>query len=633
MATHVVQPEWLSVLNSYRTMSNLAPVTMNSSWSDADRNHACYMTLNGMGHDELPTKPGYTSSGDTAAALSNIAVNTALGLPDRYWLELWLTGPFHAIGLLRHNLLSVGYGDCENPSTYWHSAAALNVIAGLGNVTRPAAPIVFPGNGATTTLDRFIAETPSPVEMCGWSGEAGLPLIAMLPEAPSGTVSASLSGPGGALQVCPLWSGNTPAGWGRDTLRGDNAVVVVPRARLQPGVHTATVRAGTRVVTWSFVVDPAAPSITSVPSASPIGAPSGYTPLAPTRILDTRQADGGGRLTAGTVRRISVAGRAGVVTGSTGVAINVTAVRPAANGFLTAYPCTASQPAVSSVNFRAGQTIANLAHVSLAADGALCVVSSAATDVVIDVAGAYGPGGTHALRSLTPLRLLDTRTNGARLAAGSEYSIDPQGNTAAGDAVEVSVVATAAVAAGYLTLWPCGQPKPTVSNLNYETGGARSNHAVVFVGDGGLCVASSTDVHVVVDLNGVMSTEPAARFTATAPFRLVDTRSLQFEALQAGFGGSAVPGGATVRLTAAGARGIPSGVSALVVNITVVGAGGGGWVTVWPCGTASTASTMNYDAAAARASAAVLTVSPSGSTCVLTSQTAHVLIDVVGWWS
>ena len=41
---------------------------------------------------------------------------------------------------------------------------------------------------------------------------------------------------------------------------------------------------------------------------------------------------------------------------------------------------------------------------------------------------------------------------------------------------------------------------------------------------------------------------------------------------------------------------------------------------------------MNYDASAARASAAVLTVSATGTTCLLTSRTAHVLIDVVGWW-
>ena len=635
-ASSIVLPEWLSVLNTYRSMSGLPAVSPNSTWSEGDRNHACYMTMNGMGHDEVSWMPGYTASGDTAAALSNVAVNTATGLTARYWLELWLTGPFHAIGLLRHNLVSAGYGDCVNPSApVWHSAAALNVISGLGSVTRPSTPIVFPGNGTTTSLDRFVAETPSPVEMCGWSGPAGLPLIAMMPETPSGTITATLTGPSGPLQVCRLSAGNTPAGFAQDTLRGDNAVVVVPRDPLSPGLHVATVRTGTRTVTWSFVVDPSAPPVTTPPSASPIGSPTAFTPLAPTRVLDTRQVGGGGRLTAGSVRPVQIAGQAGVATGSTGVTVNLTVVRPAAGGYVTAYPCTDTVPTVSTVNFAAGQTIANLATVSLSATGALCVHSTAATDVLIDVAGANGVHGTHGLQPVTPTRVFNSRDGaGERLVPDAEYALDLRSWVDGGDAVEVSMVAIGATAPGYLTLWPCGELRPTVSNVNYEAATVRSNHATVIVGrDAELCLASSAPVHVVVDLHAVMTLAATGRFTATTPFRLVDTRSMQFEALQAGFGGSPATGGATVQLAVAGTRGIPADARGVVVNITVAGARGNGWVTAWPCGSISAVSTMNYDALSARASATVLSLSAGGTTCLLTSQTAHLIVDVVGWWT
>ena len=65
-----------------------------------------------------------------------------------------MTGPFHTIGILRHNLRSAGFGMCtvQQHTDPWHSGATLDVLRGLDSTPRPTTPIVFPGNGATVPL-------------------------------------------------------------------------------------------------------------------------------------------------------------------------------------------------------------------------------------------------------------------------------------------------------------------------------------------------------------------------------------------------------------------------------------------------------------------------------------------------
>ena len=175
---------WLSVVNYYRSMAGLSKVTEDKTLSPGAFNHSCYMLYNGISHDEVPGKQGYTASGDTAGNQGNVAVSSGTNASVRDQIELWMTGPFHAIGILRPGLRSVGFGQCKLPNTpTWHTAATLDVFGGMDwNAPRPAAPVVWPGNGTTTSLNHFIAETPNPVTYCGWTGGAGLPVIAMMPD-------------------------------------------------------------------------------------------------------------------------------------------------------------------------------------------------------------------------------------------------------------------------------------------------------------------------------------------------------------------------------------------------------------------------------------------------------------------
>jgi hypothetical protein len=67
------------------------------------------------------------------------------------------------------------------------------------------------------------------------------------------------------------------------------------------------------------------------------------------------------------------------------VVVNVTVTDPQQAGSVTVYPCAAPRPTASNLNFGAGQTIANLAIMSVDQTGALCLYSSAATHLIVDL--------------------------------------------------------------------------------------------------------------------------------------------------------------------------------------------------------------------------------------------------------
>lgn len=111
--------------------------------------------------------------------------------------------------------------------------------------------------------------------------------------------------------------------------------------------------------------------------------------LSPARILDTRS---GARLEPG-VYEVTVSGHGGVSAQAEAVALNVTVTAPQTDGYLTVFPCGSAAPLASNLNFNAGQTVANGVVVGLTG-GKLCVLSTSATDLVIDVNGQFAPNVT-----------------------------------------------------------------------------------------------------------------------------------------------------------------------------------------------------------------------------------------------
>ena len=244
----------------------------------------------------------------------------------------------------------------------------------------------------------------------------------------------------------------------------------------------------------------------------------------PARVLETRpglltvdgQQQGTGALVGGSVTTVQVGGRASVPVDASAAVLNVTVTEAAGAGFATVYPCGASIPTASNINFVAGSTVANLVVSKLGSGGTVCVFTNQGTHLVVDVAG-YFPLVT-SYHPLVPARLLETRPgeatiDGQFLGAGlreagevTELTVTNRGGVpAAASSVVLNVTATGPTSAGFVTVYPCGITTPLASSLNFEAGSTVANAVIVKVGtDGKVCLFNSKPTHIVVDVNGYL---------------------------------------------------------------------------------------------------------------------------------
>ena len=117
---------------------------------------------------------------------------------------------------------------------------------------------------------------------------------------------------------------------------------------------------------------------------------SGFRPVTPARVADTRSGQCGTVLAAGETREVAVAGIGGVpATGATAVALNLTVTQPSAGGFYSVWPAGAPLPGTSNLNFVPGQTVANLVVVGVGASGHVAIKNSSASaaQVIVDLMG------------------------------------------------------------------------------------------------------------------------------------------------------------------------------------------------------------------------------------------------------
>jgi hypothetical protein len=119
--------------------------------------------------------------------------------------------------------------------------------------------------------------------------------------------------------------------------------------------------------------------------------------LNPCRVIDTRGTAGvpigGPALAGGSTRTFVLTGRCGIPAGVRAVAANLTVTQPTQAGDLRLFP-TGGAATSSSINFRAGQTRANNAVLSLDASGRLSVTcamvaGTASTHFLLDVVGYF----------------------------------------------------------------------------------------------------------------------------------------------------------------------------------------------------------------------------------------------------
>lgn len=162
-----------------------------------------------------------------------------------------------------------------------------------------------------------------------------------------------------------------------------------------------------------------------------------FTPVTPCRIIDTRLVLG--QIPAGSTRVYNAGNTAGfanqggsatncgVTAGlnTAAVAVNFVAVAPAAAGYITVYPNGGTQPEASTLNYVAGDIVANSAIVKVSQTGitAMSIFSSAATHVVADVVGYYSKPVS------TALECIDVSGTAISVAAGTQGTATSPGCT------------------------------------------------------------------------------------------------------------------------------------------------------------------------------------------------------------
>jgi hypothetical protein len=244
---------------------------------------------------------------------------------------------------------------------------------------------------------------------------------------------------------------------------------------------------------------------------------------APTRVFSTRDGIGvvKAKVTAGSVLTFPFAS---VPPGSTAAVVNLTVTDTEAGGFLTAYPCGSPTPDASNLNFAQGSTVANLAIVRPGVGNAVCIYSSATTDIIADLSGWLADGYTPLPQ---PKRILSTRDGvgsaKAKVDAGKTLTL-PLSPPVGAVAAVLNVTVTNTAGAGFLTVSGCGSEVPNASTLNFQSADTVANLALVGAASGSACLTpgqAATDI--IVDLSGWLSS-PSGYHALAAPIRVLDSR-------------------------------------------------------------------------------------------------------------
>ncbi|MGA2373285.1 MAG: choice-of-anchor tandem repeat GloVer-containing protein [Candidatus Korobacteraceae bacterium] len=239
-----------------------------------------------------------------------------------------------------------------------------------------------------------------------------------------------------------------------------------------------------------------------------------FYPLTPCRLVDTRGADGslgGPRLPAQTPRSFPLLSSSCIPKGLNPLAysLNFTVVpNPSGQplGYLSVWPAGESQPVVSTLNNPTATVVANAAIVPAGTGGAIDVSAYNTTDLLIDINGYFATPGTGGLSlyPVAPCRVLDTRQSGGSFVG--EKTVNVVGSACAPPSNTAAYIFNATVvppgSMPFLTLWPNGEPQPTVSTLNAYDGFITSNMAIVPTNNGSIDAYAAGLTQLLLDISG-----------------------------------------------------------------------------------------------------------------------------------
>jgi serine protease len=352
-------------------------------------------------------------------------------------------------------------------------------------------------------------------------------------------------------------------------------------------------------------------------------APEVFSPLQPRRIADTRPS---GLVSPNSPLVLGLKGAFGLPNaGLGGVVLNVTATGSSQAGYVTVWPCADTKPVASSVNYTASEDIPNTVIAAPDQYGKVCLDSSTPVNLIVDLSGWFISGD--GLHTFTPQRAFDMRQSGFVLTADNQAAFQMTGSfgipTTGVSSVILNVTATGATAPGYITVWPCNQPQPYTSNLNYLPYQDIPNAVIASVdANGQVCFASSSPTFLLADISGWFA--QGSNLNVVTPQRLFDTRPTK-----------RVSTAPIYVLDLSATSPISTGAAtAVVLNVTATGAPKKGFATVWPCDeTQPPTSNLNFDANEDIPNLVITKVSATNTVCFNASTPVHLIADLMGWFA
>ncbi|WP_410819611.1 hypothetical protein [Micromonospora sp. 050-3] len=393
-----------------------------------------------------------------------------------------------------------------------------------------------------------------------------------------------------------------------------------------------------------------------------------YVPINQTVLLDTRSGIGGytGPRDANTVATVSALGVGSVpANGVSALLVDVTAISPTVNTFVTVYPDQTTRPAASSLNASTGEVISNSVVVKVGANGKIALHNQAGkVNLKLDVQGYFttntggigsgfvpmdhivmtdtrfpyccGPGrpGLPDEPSVPPRKLASGETLSVTLAQrrmNGELITIPS----AAKAVLVDVAVIGATSGGWLTI---GSDSLSASGIDYRPGNTSMGMSVKLKGDGSRVVQlvnEGSAIDVVITVQGYFTDGPTtgAGLRPVDASRLIDTRSIN--------GGVPIAAGATLEVAVGGTNRLPvRGVAGVVLNATAVSPTAGGAFSVaegsWSTDPPTLGPVLRFNAGqSARSSLLVAKVNSEGKVRFrnTSSGTVHLVVDLQGWFA
>jgi hypothetical protein len=269
--------------------------------------------------------------------------------------------------------------------------------------------------------------------------------------------------------------------------------------------------------------------------ADPGGTASGFVPLTPRRLVDTRNGTGtpAKSIAAGGSLTVTLAAGTPVPATAQSIMAEVAVVGATAAGPLLAY-ATGSASGASAMDYAVGSSSTNLG-LKLGTTGRVTFVNKGggAIHLVIDVGGYVLPNSPTVGAGFNPVqkRIYDTRSAGTTIAANGTLEV-PIGGMAglptkgiAAAALNLTVVSPTAT--GHLKVYPTGTASPSTSFNQFAAGATRAGAAIVRLGTEGRITVhnnSAAAVNLIVDLHGWFADPrpvlPVRTFTRTSALQL-----------------------------------------------------------------------------------------------------------------